>query len=133
VASDAVAEAFAQALGRGDSLRDPLAWIWRVAFCVAAGELKQRRTVDHRLPDVRDPSAQRANELVSQLRQLPEKQRAAIVLHYYADRPIRDVFAQSVTPVGSAPVVRDRLVRMASPFSESIWAVRRIVSTRRYT
>ena len=82
---------------------------------------------------MRDPSAQRANELVSQLRQLPEKQRAAIVLHYYADRPIRDVFAQSVTPIGAAPVVRDRLVRMASPFSESIWAVRRIVSTRRYT
>jgi RNA polymerase sigma-70 factor (ECF subfamily) len=93
VASDAVAEAFAQALGRADSLRDPLAWIWRVAFRVAAGELKRRRRLDHRLPEVGDPGEQRANELLSLLRRLPEKQRAAIVLHYYADRPVRDVAA----------------------------------------
>lgn len=99
VASDALAEAFAQALGRGDALRDPLAWIWRVAFRVAAGELKRRRQVDHRLPDVHDAPEQRASELVSLLRQLPDKQRAAIVLHYYADRPVRDVAAAlGVTP-----------------------------------
>lgn len=99
VASDAVAEAFAQALGRGDSLRDPLAWIWRVAFRVAAGELKRRRRLDHRLPEVGDQGEQRANELLSLLRRLPEKQRAAIVLHYYADRSVRDVAAAlGVTP-----------------------------------
>lgn len=99
VASDAVAEAFAQALARGDALTDPLAWIWRVAFRVAAGELKRRRQMDHRLPDMENSSEQRANELVSLLRQLPEKQRAAIVLHYYADRPVRDVAAAlRVTP-----------------------------------
>ena len=99
VASDAAAEAFAQALGRGDALTDPLAWIWRVAFRVAAGELKRRRQTDHRLPDVANSSEQRANELVSLLRQLPDRQRAAIVLHYYADRPVRDVAAAlGVTP-----------------------------------
>jgi RNA polymerase sigma-70 factor (ECF subfamily) len=99
VASDAAAEAFAQALGRGDALVDPLAWIWRVAFRVAAGELKRRRRTDHRLPDIADPSAQRANELVSMLRRLPDNQRAAILLHYYADRPVRDVAAAlGVTP-----------------------------------
>jgi predicted RNA polymerase sigma factor len=32
VAEDALSEAFAQALGRGDALRDPARWIWRVAF-----------------------------------------------------------------------------------------------------
>ena len=42
VASDAVAEAFAQALRRGEELRDPLAWVWRVAFRVASGELQRR-------------------------------------------------------------------------------------------
>ncbi len=42
VASDAVAEAFAQALRRGDAIRDPLRWIWRAAFRIAAGELKER-------------------------------------------------------------------------------------------
>jgi DNA-directed RNA polymerase specialized sigma24 family protein len=48
----ALAEAFAQALRRGDRLTDPLAWIWRIAFRVAAGELKRRARMDHRLPDV---------------------------------------------------------------------------------
>jgi RNA polymerase sigma-70 factor (ECF subfamily) len=99
VANDAVAEAFTQALGRGDALRDPLAWVWRVAFRVAAGELKRRGQTDHRLPEVAAPGEQRASELVSLLRQLPDKQRAAIVLHYYADRPVRDVAAAlRVTP-----------------------------------
>ena len=43
VAEDAQSEAFAQALARGDALRDPTRWIWRVAFRVAAAELKDRR------------------------------------------------------------------------------------------
>lgn len=99
VASDAAAEAFAQALRRGDALAYPLAWIWRVAFRVAAGELKRRARMEHRLPDVAAEGEQRAHELVSLLRQLPDKQRAAIVLHYYADRPVKDVAAAlGVTP-----------------------------------
>jgi DNA-directed RNA polymerase specialized sigma24 family protein len=40
VASDAVAEAFAQALRRGNELRSPERWVWRTAFRIAAGELK---------------------------------------------------------------------------------------------
>jgi len=99
VASDATAEAFAQALARGDALLDPLAWIWRVAFRVAAGELKRRRRADQRLPEVADPGERRAGELVALLRQLPRNQRAAIVLHYYVDRPVREVAAVlGVTP-----------------------------------
>ncbi|MGH2725317.1 MAG: RNA polymerase sigma factor [Actinomycetota bacterium] len=99
VANDAVAEAFAQALGRGSTLTDPMAWIWRVAFRVAAGELKRRRQTDHRLPEVATSSEQRASELVFLLHHLPEKQRAAIVLHYYADRPVKEVAAAlGVTP-----------------------------------
>src|SRR5688500_19229128 len=42
IASDAESEAFAQALRRGDELRDPMAWIWAVSFRIAAGELKAR-------------------------------------------------------------------------------------------
>jgi RNA polymerase sigma-70 factor, ECF subfamily len=116
VANDAVAEAFAQALGRGTALADPLAWIWRVAFRVAAGELKRRRQTDHRLPDVASPSEQRATQLVSLLRQLPDKQRAAIVLHYYADRPVRDVAAAMGVSPATARVHlhrgRRRLMRL---------------------
>jgi DNA-directed RNA polymerase specialized sigma24 family protein len=43
VASDAVAEAFAQALGRGEELHHPQRWVWRAAFRIAAGELRDRR------------------------------------------------------------------------------------------
>ena len=40
VASDAVAEGFAQALRRGHKIRDPERWLWRSIFRIAAGELK---------------------------------------------------------------------------------------------
>src|SRR5438094_7533773 len=43
VASDAVAEAFAQALRRGDAIRSPERWLWRTVFRIAAGELQRRR------------------------------------------------------------------------------------------
>ena len=42
VASDAVAEAYAQLLRRGGAVRDPQAWVWRAGFRIAAGELKRR-------------------------------------------------------------------------------------------
>ena len=45
LASEAMAEAFAQALGRGAAVAPPDRWIWRTAFRIAAGELKERRRV----------------------------------------------------------------------------------------
>jgi len=42
VASDAVAEAFAQALRRGSAIRDVRAWVWRSAFQLAKGDLKRQ-------------------------------------------------------------------------------------------
>jgi RNA polymerase sigma-70 factor, ECF subfamily len=105
VASDASAEAFAQALARADEIRDPKAWIWTVAFRVAAGELKRRRTTDHRIPDVPDPAPRSAQELVAVLRRLPDQQRAAIVLHYYADRSVADI-AQTIGVSPATPRVR---------------------------
>jgi len=42
VASDAMAEAFAQALARGDELRSPRRWVWRAAFRIARGEIGRR-------------------------------------------------------------------------------------------
>lgn len=91
VASDAVAEAFAQALRRGDDLQDILAWVWHVAFRVASGEMKRQRALDYRVPEVADPREQRATLLVAVLRQLPTNQRAAIILHYYADLSAADI------------------------------------------
>lgn len=39
IAADAVAEAFAQALHRGDEVKAPGPWLWRAAFRIAMGEL----------------------------------------------------------------------------------------------
>ena len=42
IASEAVAEAFAQALGRGDAIRSARSWVWTAAFKIAAGMLSRR-------------------------------------------------------------------------------------------
>jgi RNA polymerase sigma-70 factor, ECF subfamily len=92
IATDAVAEAFAQALRRGDAIRDPLRWVWRAAFRIAAGELKRRSDAPavrtepaHDLPT--DPS------LAEALRRLTSRERQAVVLRYYADRSLREIAA----------------------------------------
>ena len=89
VASDSVAEAYAQALHRGDDLHDPGAWIWKVAFRVAAAELQRRRRnvplVDgaYEMPE--------PGELFSALARLSDRQRATVVLHYYAGYRLREI------------------------------------------
>ncbi|MGH2528642.1 MAG: RNA polymerase sigma factor [Actinomycetota bacterium] len=91
VASDAVAEAFAQALRRGDAIRDPERWLWRASFRIAGGELKER---GRRVPAVREESYEMeepARELVAALKKLSEKQRAAVVLHHAAGYPASEV------------------------------------------
>jgi RNA polymerase sigma-70 factor (ECF subfamily) len=91
VASDAVAEAFAQALRRGDDLHSPERWIWRSAFRIAAGELSRRSrqtaeetTTSHEVPE-------EATELLLALPKLPANQRIAIVLHYYGGYSLKEV------------------------------------------
>lgn len=93
VASDALAEAFAQAIARGDAIRDPAAWVWRVAFRVAAGDLKDRR---RRGPLEGEPSYELPEPLIpviEALRRLSPNQRLAIVLHDYADRTTDEIAA----------------------------------------
>lgn len=91
VASDAVAEAFAQCLARGQAVHSPKAWLWQAAFKIAAGELQRGRGETELAEGPTYKIPERAWELISALRALPERQRAAIVLHYYADRPTRDI------------------------------------------
>ncbi len=73
--------------------------MWRVAFRVAAGELKDRRRrfpgVDPRLSEMDEP----AGELVAALGRLSPNQRAALVLHYYAGYPTKEIAAI----IGSSP------------------------------
>ncbi len=91
VASDAVAEAFAQALRRGDELRSPERWVWRTAFRIAAGELKRRRKETGSLTDTGYVISDATLELLAALPRLSPKQRAAIVLHYHSGYSIREV------------------------------------------
>jgi RNA polymerase sigma-70 factor (ECF subfamily) len=95
LASDAVAEAYAQALRRGSDLRDPQAWVWRAGFRIAAGELKERskRAGDRTsvLPDSGYLDPEVDSDLLDALARLPEKQRAAVILFYYADAPVAEI------------------------------------------
>jgi RNA polymerase sigma-70 factor, ECF subfamily len=97
IASDAVAEAFAQALRRGPAVRDPAAWTWRVAFRIAAGALKTRRAAGSLPVSIEtggEPDRYGDPDLLAALRQLPDAQRAAVVLFYYADLPVREIAAR---------------------------------------
>jgi RNA polymerase sigma-70 factor (ECF subfamily) len=91
VASDAVAEAFAQALGRGVAIRDPAKWVWKAAFRIAAGELKRRRTTTTEVESEYEPAE--SGELVTALQRLSPHQRAAVVLHHYGGYRASEVAA----------------------------------------
>jgi RNA polymerase sigma-70 factor, ECF subfamily len=93
IASDALAEAFAQALAAADRLRTPARWIWHVAFRVAAGELKRRRALtglDHS-PHPSYGLPEPLDHVMRALASLSPNQRLAVVLHDYADRPTDEV------------------------------------------
>jgi RNA polymerase sigma-70 factor (ECF subfamily) len=97
VASDAVSEAFAQALRRGEGIRDPLPWVWRSAFRIAAGELKERRSRgvsggSGLEPQTAGPDPG-AMDLFRALARLTAGQRAALILHHYAGYPVREAAA----------------------------------------
>ena len=83
IASDAVAEAFAQAVRRGDALRDPAAWVWRAAFRIAGGQVAVRRGSEHGAP-VSLPSRETAPDelvaLLDALSRLDETDRRVVVL-----------------------------------------------------
>lgn len=87
VADEAVAEAFAQLLRRGDGVDDPAAWVWRSAFRIAAGELKrrgERRSVTP-MPDLGVAVPDPAFDLLAALAHLTDQQRACVVLCDLAD------------------------------------------------
>jgi RNA polymerase sigma-70 factor (ECF subfamily) len=83
VADEAVAEAYAQALRRGDKIRHPDRWVWRAAFRIAAGDL-QRRQRSLPLDDIGlSHNPEPAWDLIEALGVIPPKQRACVVLRYY--------------------------------------------------
>ena len=84
VASDALSEAFAQALRRGSAIRDVDRWVWRAAFRIARGELKRRSRHEPILGDIAAELPVDTVDLIRALATLSPKQAGAIVLHHYA-------------------------------------------------
>jgi RNA polymerase sigma-70 factor (ECF subfamily) len=93
MASDAMAEALAQALGRGGAVESPDRWVWRAAFRIAAGELRNRgrRSAISSTDSVPYEMPGSAVDLIRALARLSPNQRAVAVLRLYADYPTRDV------------------------------------------
>jgi RNA polymerase sigma-70 factor (ECF subfamily) len=90
LAEDVIAEAFARAMEhRG--VRDPLAWIYRTALCLATEELKRERRTSGELEIDLAEEPSEFRDLLRALRRLSPHQRAAVVLHYEADMPVREV------------------------------------------
>ena len=90
VARDAAAEAYARALADADSIRDPAAWIWRVAFRVATTEIRQRRDIQSALEATYEID-DRSLEVLLALSKLSSRQRAAFVLFYLDDRTTEEI------------------------------------------
>lgn len=99
VASDAVAEAYAQALTRGSAIRDVDRWVWRAAFLIARGDLQHRRQHDSPMPDLPAALPTDTVDLIRALATLSPKQRGAIVLHHYAGYSNRE----AAVILGSTP------------------------------
>jgi RNA polymerase sigma factor (sigma-70 family) len=89
MAGDAAAEAFARALAAPDTIRDPAAWVWRVAFRVATTLLRAPKTTGDR--EASYEIDDRAAGVMLALKQLPPKQRAVFVLFYLEDRPATEI------------------------------------------
>jgi RNA polymerase sigma-70 factor, ECF subfamily len=93
VADDAVAEAFARAMARDADVRDPRAYVYRIAFRVAGAEMARLRREASDMPEVAvpDPTQNGLPDLMRALSELTPAQRAAVYLHYRADLPVRQV------------------------------------------
>ena len=99
---DAVQEGFARAVRRRGDFRGEGAlegWLWRTVMNAAKDQRRARRRValTHELPDRAAPAAPEATDAVDALRgritALPERQRLAIFLRYFADLSYAEIGA----------------------------------------
>ena len=98
-ARDVVQEAFARALRDGHRFRGegPLeAWLWRIVINVARDTARRSRFADLSADELTEIAPlgrelSSADDLRTELRALPERQRLAVFLHYYADLPYEEV------------------------------------------
>jgi RNA polymerase sigma-70 factor (ECF subfamily) len=88
-ARDAVQEAFATAVRKRRTFRSdgPLeAWVWRIVLNAARSDMRRSiRAVEYDEPTAANGHPERDAELRVALARLPEQQRTAVFLRYYAD------------------------------------------------
>lgn len=119
VADEALSEAFAQAIARGNSIRDIDAWIWRAAFKIAKGELQRRsRTSEHGATDMPVELPDETVDLIRALLSLPARQREALVLHHYAGYSNKEVARILGSTAGGVGMLMDRGRRKLRPLLE---------------
>lgn len=115
---DAVAEAFAQALRRGDDVRDVEAWVWRSAFAIARGELARRGSDSAASHDLGAPMPEPAVDLMRRLRSLPPGDRELIVLCHIGGWTPTELAEITRTPASTIRVRLHRANRRARPLFE---------------
>ena len=122
-AQDLVQEAYARAWQRWSSIStydDPEAWVRTVAWRLAASRWRKAKNAVTALarhgpaPDAPAPGIDNV-ALVQALRQIPEAQRRAIVLHHLVGLSVAEVAAETDSPEGT---VKARLSRGRAALAE---------------
>lgn len=109
IADDAAAEAFAQALRRGDEIRDVQAWVWRAAYSIARGELKRRGANAGHLPDISfDDQSDGIADVLNRPRSMSDGDRELLVLCHVGGWKPGELARVTGVPAG---VIRVRLHR----------------------
>lgn len=116
-AEDCVQEAYARAWARRRQLEateNPTAWVRTVACRLAISRWRRARNAlfawQARSRQEREPAGPTPDRvaLTHALRQLPDVQRQAVVLHHLCDLPVQQISAMTGTPTGT---VKARLAR----------------------
>lgn len=115
-AEEAAQEAYTRAWPRWAKIStydDPGAWVRQVATRQAISGWRRRRTARKHLattprPDPSPPPDENTVALVAALKELPEAQRRALVLHHLAGFSVADIAAAERCPEGT---VKARLAR----------------------
>jgi RNA polymerase sigma factor (sigma-70 family) len=126
-AEDCAQEAMARALARWSRVEDhAAAWVARVATNLALDRVRRlERQRRHRPPAtiVDDPVALRRHDLVAALRDLPARQREAVVLRYIVDLSEQDTARAMSCAVGTVKSAAARgLARLRTTLGPS-WAL----------
>jgi RNA polymerase sigma factor (sigma-70 family) len=122
IADDATAEAFARLFAHRESVREPVPWVFRIAFRLAAEDMRRERAL------APEGSAETAgsdrsalpSDLTAALRQLSPDQRVVVFLHYHADLPIAEVARLVGSPAATVKVRLHRARRALRASLETV-------------